>query len=131
MEDVIIGIDPDVGKSGVAIMSPNLEMLCLPLWDVFALVSSGNVKAVYVEAGWMNKSGLPFKAGIKRAVDMGRNHSIGQQIVKYCIARNIDVVAVRPSRSKVNHKTFVSITGYQGVTNQEKRDAAMLIWGIT
>ena len=79
----------------------------------------------------MNKKGLPFKAGMKRAVDVGRNHSIGQQIVKYCIAHNIDVVAVRPSRSKVNHKTFVSITGYQGTTNQEKRDAAMLIWGIT
>lgn len=43
---------------------------------------------------------------------------------------NLEVVLVRPVKTKKDAREFNRITGWQGRTNQEQRDAGMLIFGM-
>jgi hypothetical protein len=51
----------------------------------------------------------------------------GIQLAKEC---GLAVVLVKPTRTKLKAEDFNRITGWQGRTNQEQRDAGMLIWGM-
>ena len=47
------------------------------------------------------------------------------EMAKEC---GLAVVLVKPTRTKLKAEDFNRITGWQGRTNQEQRDAGMLIW---
>jgi hypothetical protein len=134
---LIIGIDPDIDKSGVAIKKvgakdDDIFLSNRWLWEIFDLLLTERetIKRVYIEAGWLNAGSLSFTQSRKRAVDVGRNHSIGQQIERFCIYYKIKHMLIRPVSSKWTHKQLITYTKLQlKQSNQEQRDAAKLIVG--
>ncbi len=140
MSKILIGIDPDVDKSGVAIMeSGKLTLKNLTMFELFdelTFIKSLDVNVkIYIEAGWLNKTNwhTSGKMNIATVAQIGArtgaNHETGRKIAEMCEYLKIDYELVRPTQSKVKASFFKQLTKYQGRTNQEQRDAAMLIWG--
>ncbi|EPX3864195.1 hypothetical protein ACWY7A_003488 [Acinetobacter baumannii] len=136
---IIIGIDPDLEKSGVAILGNDLQLKNLTFPETVELFRNeqDSIKKVVIEAGWENKK-ANFRVGgnhsrqvneqIARRV--GMNHATGILLAEIAQAMGIAVLLVKPTKSKLNAEQFNKITGWQGRTNQEVRDAAMLVWGM-
>lgn len=149
MSKILIGIDPDVDKSGVAYIGINKEMQLnnmtfFELFDYLAyakkvsetmLITANVPIKVYIEAGWLNKTNWHTSGKMNTATvaqigaRTGANHEVGRKIAEMCEYLKIDYELVRPTQSKVDAVYFKQLTKYQGRTNQEQRDAAMLIWG--
>lgn len=137
MTNLIIGIDPDLEKSGVAILGQSLELKNLTFSETVNLFRSqqDQIKKVVIEAGWLNKKsnfryGHSKNAGEKIAKNVGENHATGKLLAEMAKECGLAVVLVRPTRTKLNAEQFNCITGWQGRTNQEQRDAALLIFGM-
>ena len=113
--DVVIGIDPDVDKSGVAfLMVENriIEVFNLTFADLLDylretrdfLTREGRYFVVVVEAGWLNKAhwhvGKGGSAARSAAIGnhTGRNHEVGRKIVEMCRHYGIEVVEQPPLR---------------------------------
>ena len=140
---IYVGIDPDVSKSGVAIwdvLKKNLELDNLKFFDLFQNLvylknSYGERVVVIIEAGWLNKSNWHAVKGGNSSINAqigqrtGANHEVGKKIVEMCEYFEIEHELIKPTRSKVDAKMFAKITGVIGRTNQEQRDAGMLVFG--
>jgi len=145
---ILIGIDPDVDKSGVAYIGIDCVLILdnltfFKLYDLLSYVKNLSEKGkiiatplkVYIEAGWLNKSNWHTSDSKSRHVNTrignntGSNHEVGRKIAEMCEYLKIDYELVRPTQSKVDAVYFKRLTKYQKRTNQEQRDAAMLIWG--
>lgn len=136
---MIIGIDPDLVKSGVAILGDSLELKTLTFVETVDLFRTQQevIKKVVIEAGWLNsKSNMHGRIGQRKTVgeriakNVGENHATGKLLVEMARSFDLNVVEVRPTRTKKNAEEFRRITGYVGRTNPEVRDAGMLIWGM-
>jgi hypothetical protein len=138
MGNTLIGIDPDVSKSGVCLYNSktNFTLLKLSYFELFDLLKNtkGNTK-VYIEAGWLNKSNWHKVSSGSSAINAniglrtGANHEAGRKIVEMCEYLKLEYLLIKPTRSKINSDTFNKITGFKKRTNQEVRDAAMLVFG--
>ena len=143
---IYIGIDPDVHKSGVAIYNSDtreLQIQNLNFWELIELLETKMISVtpikVIIEGGWLNKKsnwhGGNKLASSKISKNVGANHQVGKLIVEFCEKYYISHDVVKPKNlikgKKIDAKTFKSITGYQGRTNQETRDAAMFVFGRT
>ena len=150
--DVVIGIDPDVDKSGVAFLMVEariIEVVSLTFADLLdylretrdTLTKEGRFFVVVVEAGWLNKAhwhvGRGGSAARSAAIGnhTGRNHEVGRKTVEMCRHYGIEVVEQPPLRKmwkgkdgKITHEELQIFTGIIGKTNQETRDAALLAW---
>lgn len=99
--DIIVGIDPDVDGSGVAVLNPCQRMLRLEQFTLPELVDflkafkqgydeDGISWVVVVEASWKIKANwhLEWNDSQKRAAakgkQVGRCHEVGRQIVEFC-----------------------------------------------
>ncbi|TVT77643.1 hypothetical protein [Acinetobacter colistiniresistens] len=139
-DQIIIGIDPDLEKSGVAIrwadaLSLN-NLTFVELKDLIEREKSA-IKKVVVEAGWLNgKANYHYRPnqtkteGERIAKNVGENHATGKLIVQLIESMGVPVQQLKPTRSKLNAKDFNRITGWEKRSNQEQRDAAMLVWGM-
>lgn len=149
MSKILIGIDPDVDKSGVAYIGIDCVLILdnltfFKLYDFLSYVKNLSEKGkiiatplkVYIEAGWLNKTNwhTSSKMNIATVAQIGArtgaNHETGRKIAEMCEYLKINYELVRPTQSKVDAVYFKQLTKYQGRTNQEQRDAAMLIWGM-
>lgn len=141
MSKILIGIDPDVTKSGVAFLSGNkLELQNLTFFELYEMLKFYKEKevkpTVYVECGYLNKSNWHKKTGSSAALNAkigektGANFETAKKIVEMCEYLNLPYQKIQPRRSKIDNDYFKKITGYTGRTNQEQRDAFMLIFGI-
>lgn len=140
-QKLLIGIDPDVDKSGVGINhNGEITLLNLSFFELFDKLKDMRFydvpMLVIVEGGWLNqgnwhkdKSGSAAK-NAKIGNHTGRNHETGRKIVEMLEYLNIKHLVVKPTTSKINAKVFKMMTKYEGRTNQEQRDAYMLIHGI-
>lgn len=148
--DIVIGIDPDTDKSGVAFLKPatrQLEVtrLAFPLLTDYLqelrrkCEETGETALVVVEAGWMvaksNYHGTSGHRAEKIARNVGANHETGKKIVEMCKHYGLEVVEHAPLRKcwkgadgKITHEELASFTGLSGRTNQDERDAALLAW---
>lgn len=137
---ILIGIDPDVDKSGVAWMSGDQIILnnlsFFEIYDMLSFYREKEIKpTVYVECGFLNKSNWHAQSGRSASVNAkigqrtGENFQVAKLLVQMCKHLAIPHVEVRPTASKVDAGKFKTITGIKTRTNQEQRDAAMLIWG--
>jgi hypothetical protein len=146
---ITICIDPDILRSGVAIYH-NKKLVSLESLGFYQLITMLKFKKEYgggcsvlLEAGWLNKSnfhlqykdkkGKIVKINSKQAAETGRrvgqNHQVGILILEMCQGMGIPCRLIKPldpNLWKDSAAVFKNITGYEGVTNPEKRDAAML-----
>lgn len=145
---IIIGIDPDIDKSGVATInteSRNVQVECLSfpeLVERFRTLQDKDNIVVVVEASWVYETNWHKRVGDSRNVtaskgyDVGRNHEVGRKIVECAQFYNIEVKEKRPLRKswkgpdgKITHEELAYfVKGLPSRTNQEKRDAVLLAW---
>jgi hypothetical protein len=139
-EKLIIGIDPDTDKSGVALLwkpAGNLDLRNLRFFQLYDFLEgmAQSVEKVVIEAGWLNKSNWHVKTGDRAAYAgqigqrTGANHETGRKIVEMCEYLSLKVELVKPTKSKVDADLFRRLSKYERRTNQEQRDAAMLVLG--
>lgn len=141
MTKIIIGIDPDIDKSGVASNNgKDKELLNLTYFELFEYLKEK--QGIYehilvlVEAGWLNKSNWhkdekgSAALNAKIGKHTGENHQVGKKIVEMLQYLKIKYKEIRPTSTKLNAKVFGMITGIKTRTNQEMRDAYMLIHGL-
>lgn len=152
---MIIGIDPDVDKSGVAeliLKNRLLEATTLAFPELLdylqarkKMAEKGNYSlVVIVEASWLishnwhkgNKDN--YRTAAAKGNSAGRNHEVGRKIVEMCRHYGIEVIEQRPLRKcwkgsggKITHKELAYFTGIKNRTNQEMRDAALLAWNYS
>ncbi len=151
--DVVIGIDPDKGKSGVAYLNVrerNFGLLSLDFVGSLNYLFSakkdmeinGKKFIVVIEGGWLNRSVWHVKPtdtkalAAKKGYSVGQNHQTGIFLQEFCEANNIPYKVVKPLRKcwqgkdrKITHEELAAFTGMkQRRTNQEERDAALLAW---
>ncbi|GFI38294.1 MULTISPECIES: hypothetical protein [Bacteroidales] len=148
----VIGIDPDIDKSGVAhlnVKNRTLEVSTLSfarLVDYFDYVverqkATGQSVIVVVEASWMVKSNWHLKFGSRKeyaaatGYKVGQNHQTGKLICEMARAKGLEVLEHAPLRKcwkgkdgKITADELQQITGLIGRTNQESRDAVLLAW---
>lgn len=138
LKPLIVGIDPDLEKSGVAVLKDgSLRLDNMSFYDLtqYFEVNKDQIKKVVIEAGWLNKK-ANFRGGHSKRVSeeiskrVGENHATGKLLVEMAESLGLAVVLVKPTKSKKNSEEFNRITGWQGRTNQEQRDAGMLIFGM-
>jgi hypothetical protein len=139
-KDLYIGIDPDLDRSGVAIWAGNdreLVLKNLTFWQLcdFLREHKERIVVVRVEAGWLNlksnfhnRYGQTKRMGEAIARNVGENHAVGKLICQMCIYLELLYEEVQPKAHKTDKQLFRAITGYGGRTNQETRDATMLIY---
>lgn len=142
--DYYIGIDPDVRASGFAlynIRDKKLEQVCnYSFFDLFDKLKDlkEKISLVRIEAGWLNKKsnfhnrkGQTKEAGERIANHVGANAETGRKIAEMCQSLDIPYEFVKPLGTKsVDDKLFKRITNYPKRTNQDSRDAAMLVWNF-
>lgn len=138
----VVGIDPDIKGSGFALYNMAdrtfQEISNLSFFQLYDKLNecSEIVALVRIEAGWLNaksnfhtKPGQTKEAGEKIAAYVGANAETGRKIAEMCKHLNIPYELVKPLGTKcIDQKIFKSITGYKKRTNQDSRDAAMLVW---
>lgn len=149
--DIVIGIDPDIDKSGVAYLNVNnrtLEVSTLSFAQVVEYFNhvveqknAGQSVIVVVEASWMMKSNWHLKFGSRKeyaaatGYKVGQNHQTGKLICEMARAKGLEVLEHAPLRKcwkgkdgKITHEELASFTGIMGRTNQDARDAVLLAW---
>lgn len=149
MVKVRIGIDPDIEKSGYAEIR-NKQVVILDNLDLFDLTTClsamfheyGTSLMVHIEAGWLNKKTMfhftkdknnrkvEYGKSVTAKISMstGQNHAIGKLIEQYCVKNFIPYRLFKPTGKKWDAKLFKQITGYEGRTNPEMRDAVRAAW---
>lgn len=139
---IYIGIDPDTQKSGVCIWNEKTKSIdylaCLNFFDLFDLLrhQNPNYLKIVIEAGWLNKSNWHGKASGSSALNTkigertGANFEVGKKIVEMCEYLKLNATLVKPIKTKKKADEFKRLTGYQKRTNQEMRDACMLVYGF-
>jgi hypothetical protein len=142
MDLKIIGINPDTKRSGVAEYNPDTKRLNVQNMTFFELYEYLRayrlfIVLVRIEAGWLNEKSnfhsthrQSKQAGERIAKNVGANHETGRKIREMCEFLGIEHELVRPLGSKdIDHFSFKRLTGFKGRTNQDMRDAAMLVYG--
>jgi hypothetical protein len=140
MEKMLIGIDPDVDKSGVAFINgKTLTLQNLTFFQLFDFLKFYKEKVdkptVYVECGFLNKSNWHKKFDKSAAFNTkigehtGANFETAKKIVEMCEYLEIPHFKIKPTSRKIDNDLFKKLSGLKIRTNQEQRDAFMLIYG--
>lgn len=155
-KDIIIAIDPDIDKSGLAVLAPKERQIelhgltlpqmvdffreCKKIYDEENLSYVVVVEASYlIQANWhLEWNDSRNKAAAKGRL-VGRNHEIGRQIVEFCKHMKMPYEEKLPLKKcwagKDGKITIDELnlllegTCFHPIatqTNQEKRDAALL-----
>lgn len=156
--DIIIGIDPDIEKNGVAFyerITKRLKATTLTYPHLLDYLRQENKKAlevglnliVIIEAGWLNKTHWHLSPRDSRQKcakignDVGRNHETGRKIAEMLDHWGITYQLIKPlplktgginlwkgKDGKITAEELKEMTGLTGRTNQEARDAALIAW---
>ena len=134
---LLIGIDPDVQKNGVAWQNGSeVKLTNLSFFELFDLLVALKISdpLVYVECGFLNASNWHRKISGGAALNakigerVGANFEVAKKICEMCEYLKISFIKIQPRRSKLNAKQFQQMTGIDYRTNQEQRDAYLLIF---
>ncbi|MBR4855668.1 MAG: hypothetical protein IKU94_03475 [Bacteroidaceae bacterium] len=150
--DRIIGIDPDVNKSGIGVVSGEgreVEVLSLSFPQLLEYLQAERQRSmadnssviVVVEASWKISTNWHIHRGdskgaiARKGKDAGRCHEVGRKIVECAQYYGLEVVEKLPLKKiwkgkdgKITHEEIKVFMPIQGRTNQEERDAALLAW---
>lgn len=150
---IVVGVDPDVDRSGVARLDLgdgarlSLQSLSFAEFLHFLLrvrdeaARSGSGLVVVVEAGWFNRGNWHLRwsdnnrLACAKGYNVGRNHEAGRKIVELAAALGVKVAEVRPLRKlwrgkggKITREELAWFTGCSERSTQDARDAALLAW---
>lgn len=145
--DIIIGIDPDVRKSGVGVVNSKGEVevfsftfpeliehlkLSAQLKDCTVVVVEASWK---ISTNWHTGRGDSIRTAARKGKDAGRCHEVGRKIVECAKFYGLEVVEQLPLKKiwkgkdgKITDEEIKAFMPIQGRTNQEERDAALLAW---
>lgn len=139
----LVGVDPDIDKNGVCLYERSSRMIYLynlTFFELFDFLKGLKQKIgcfkVVVEAGWYNGGNWHVKASdnarivAKKGNSTGANHEAGRKIVEMCQYLGLDHQLIRPTKHKTDATAFAQLTGFKNRTNQEQRDACMLVYGM-
>lgn len=143
----VVGIDPDSGKSGFALLDTvtrkmEVDTLRFPaLVERLRQMAGDDSLMVYIEAGWLNHGNWHTTRGdsvfvaAKKGLGVGRNQQTGMLIAEMCEAMAVPFTLIRPlakywqgNDKKITHDELTCIVGEVRHTNQEGRDAALIAW---
>ena len=143
--EFIVGIDP--GKhTGIAIWERKAQRFIIldevTFWEVIGIFKAwsnrGMLKALYVRIEdpnlnkpifWSGKGGLKGRATEDKVTQsVGMNKRDAQLLIEFMEREGIAFEAVQPTNTKKSAEEFKMITGYEGITNEHKRDAGMLVF---
>lgn len=151
--DIIIAVDPDIQKNGLAVLrkdTKRISVFALPfaecfwrIWNLCDAAREKNEKAiVLVEGGWLNQSNWHFSyadnrtkcAAIGRKV--GMNHQCGIDMLAMLKHFGVDAYEVKPlekhwqgrERKITQEEITQFIPDLPKRMNQEERDAALIAW---
>lgn len=142
---VAIGIDPGVNTGFVVWDCEGqkfIELLTLDFWTAFDRMilwkrrceEAGRRLALVIENPNLNKpvfprgNKLPVKLSIAQRVGMNKKEA--DLLIKAAERMGIYVRTIKPTKQKWNADTFRRVTGYEGRTNEHKRDAGRLVFGM-
>lgn len=154
MMDYVVGIDPDIQASGVAILNPKTEEIKLSCMDFVDILHLMDDLAERRHKGEKIKIIIEYSAATKhnwhlirryeksslasaKGYSLGQNHQIEQCIYDYAFNyHGLDIVRQHPFKKcwkgpdgKITHKELAAMLPIkEKATNQEKRDAALLAW---
>lgn len=143
-----IGIDPDVDKSGFAVVSSAgnvIDIGCLPFAEMIDYVvlfaMSHSDVLVCIEGGWLNRTnwhtnGASIAMAARIGNAAGRNHQTGILLNEMLAYRGVHTKVIKPLRKcwsgrdrKITHQEIAEFTHIKRkITNQEERDALLLAW---
>ena len=144
---LVVGIDPDVDKSGVGIIDLDTKEISkaeLRLPELVEYLQGIEDVMVIIEAGWKNSSNFHLKNkgqwhASKIGEQVGRNHEVSKIIGEFCDYHHIPYRFVKPlskcyrgREGKISHEELVELIEERGLTmpkcrtNQEVRDAIRL-----
>ena len=147
--DYYLGIDPDTEKSGVALWSRKRQQFVfvksIEFWDLVDFIQDGELKdfemfswvdedvQVIIEGGWLvEKSNFHKEQGVRRreriAKNVGMNHEVGILLEALCKRIGMPCEVTAPSGMKLDARVFRQMTKWEKTTNQDNRDAAMLVF---
>lgn len=149
MIKTIVAVDPDVTKSGVAVLdmqSRSLELYAMTFPDLidylYGIQDKESVR-IAVEAGWLNSKsnfhGYYGRRGEKIAKDVGANHETGRKIVEMCEHIGLSVSLIKPlgkrwkgANGKITHCELENVLKGLKIalnrkrTNQDERDSILI-----
>lgn len=145
--DIIIGIDPDVKKSGVAVVSrerKDVEVFSRSfpeLLEYLKMAATHTNVVVVVEASWKISHnwhahrGDSMRVSAAKGVDQGRCAEVGKKISECARYYGLEVVEKLPLKKiwkgkdgKITHEEISAFMAIGKRSNQEERDAALLAW---
>nr|WP_293836858.1 hypothetical protein [uncultured Arsenicibacter sp.] len=150
----LVGIDPDIERSGVAIFdndSYSFHTLKVAGLSELQLLIFGQCPPkdtlIVVEAGWLHGSIMYNKYSypkgfdkwsdhsrlawmFQRGSDVGRNFGIGQTICAVLRTNGYTIEERKPVSGKWDANTFIRITGEPKGHNEEIRDAVRTIYPL-
>ncbi len=133
---MIISIDPDISKSGIAILNKDKKIVwtgVIKFFDLIDLLQSqkNRIQEVYIEAGWLNKKanyhGIQGTRGEKISYRVGQNHLIGKMLRDFCELNSIKAILIKPQNSKMGQKDIEQIIKCKINLNQDARDALAIL----
>lgn len=135
----------------------SLELSTLSFWDLIEELESYIAPIhIVIEGGWLNtKASWHVSPNMRTASKIGgyvgANHQVGKLLAEYCVVNGLSYEVIKPlplhrgtfrdkdgkekkkgnNKGKITHDYFVYLTGYnvRKTSNQEERDAAMLVYG--
>ena len=138
-----IGIDPDFVKSGVAVIQDKtiIHLEVLSFVDMFEYIAAAGPKekiVIKLENPSAIKPLFGIKAKNKRSIrekicqDVGKCKATGSLIQQVLESQGYTVKLVKPLKGPVKRQAktdaiyFNKLTGWQGRSNEDKRDAALV-----
>lgn len=139
-----IGIDPDLQKSGVAIMENGeyKEIVSLAFPELLELIfeSKNDTGVLFVVEDVNRHKPTFFKKSVKGQASLnkvsqniGMVKGVGKKIIEMLEYNKVPFELCAPlkgtlKKCKEDVKLFNRLTGWQGRTNADNRDAAMMIF---
>ena len=143
--DIVIGIDPDLEKNGVAMLVegelmslqnlPFMKLMEYCQHEEWLSANSGSSLVFVVEDVEYNKPvfnrRLSPKQNLKVAQNVGMVKGVARMIVQFLEASDMRYIKVPPlkghlKKAKNDRQYFNQLTGWQKSSNQDNRDAALL-----
>ena len=133
----IIGIDPDLHKSGVAIYETKLRRLTectsMYMWDLFDTILVQKQFNTLFRLEFPDNTNTWHGGGRGASLNVGKNQAVAIIIKEFLDAHGCYYELLKPSGYSIifnDEDVFKNTTGFQKKTNKDARAAAAMVWGL-